>query len=513
MAASPGPPGAKRARRAGGGGGGGALGGGEAPGGGSGGGGARGEGRARWPGAFGRMQAWLEAEAAAGAGLLAGHLDVRGPGAGGAPGGHTVFAADARAAGEPLVRVPQSCVLHWGRVVEGGFGRRLEAVRQNVVRAQPEAGRAALQVHEQTVLLLFMAAGRRDPACPWHAYFETMPGEPQHLLAWPADLLDAEFAGTHLAHATEKERAELRAQYEALREGIEKGGGALPGALPPGGGFPSWEDLLWAHGNYLSRRFHPGMATGAPEGCEVPCLIPGLDMFNHRTGEKVTLEADAEHAQIVCDAPVAAGTEIFINYGHKSNEELLFAYGFCLRDNPLDLVTIQLACDGAGEVGAYRRQLLRACGVPWKEAGVAPPEETDGNPAKGGGRRRARRGGVAQCGAILHSVPRDGRGPWRASERPGSLHGGGARRGAATDAGRGGGAEEKTREQVGCPEAAQRGRLKTCRALRRRRRTRGGQRGSGRCGGGPAAAGGGHLQGRPEACAPGGHPGTRGSPR
>jgi len=127
------------------------------------------------------------------------------------------------------------------------------------------------------------------------------------------------------------------------------------------------------------------MATGAPEGCEVPCLIPGLDMFNHRTGEKVTLEADAEHAQIVCDAPVAAGTEIFINYGHKSNEELLFAYGFCLRDNPLDLVTIQLACDGAGEVGAYRRQLLRACGVPWKEAGVAPPEETDGNPAKGGG--------------------------------------------------------------------------------------------------------------------------------
>jgi len=121
------------------------------------------------------------------------------------------------------------------------------------------------------------------------------------------------------------------------------------------------------------------MATGAPEGCEVPCLIPGLDMFNHRTGEQVTLEADAEHAQIVCDAPVAAGTEIFINYGHKSNEELLFAYGFCLRDNPLDLVTIQLACDGAGEVGAYRRELFRSCGVPWKEGAAA------GAPGGGGG--------------------------------------------------------------------------------------------------------------------------------
>ena len=102
-------------------------------------------------------------------------------------------------------------------------------------------------------------------------------------------------------------------------------------------------------------------------------------MFNHRTGEQVTLEADAEHAQIVCDAPVAAGTEIFINYGHKSNEELLFAYGFCLRDNPLDLVTIQLACNGAGEVGAYRRELFRSCGVPWKEGAAA------GAPGGGGG--------------------------------------------------------------------------------------------------------------------------------
>ena len=237
----PGPPGAKRARRAGGGGGAGSP---EGPSDGSGAGaGAGGGGGARWPGAFGRMQAWLEAEAraaapagagaGAGAGLLAGHLDVRGPGAGGDPGGHTVFAADARAAGEPLVRVPQSCVLHWGRVVESGFGRRLEARR-----AALAAAGAAPPVHPQTVFLLFMAAGRRDPACPWHAYFETMPGEPQHLLAWPADLLDAEFAGTHLAHAAEKERAELRAEYEALQEENERegGGGSREWGVPELGG-------------------------------------------------------------------------------------------------------------------------------------------------------------------------------------------------------------------------------------------------------------------------------------
>ena len=325
---------------------------------------------ARWPGAFGRMQEWLEAEgeradpaaAAGGEGgggggpaLVVGHLEVRDQAG---AGGHSVFAVGPRNAGEPLVRVPQSCVLHWGRVVESDFGRRLEARRAELAAAPEEA----VQVHQQTVLLLFMAAGRRDSACPWQPYFDTMPGEPQHLLAWPAELLADEFAGTHLAHAAEKERAELRAEYEALR-GCGAGGES--------DAFPSWEDLLWAHGNYLSRRFHPGMATGAPEGSEVPCLIPGLDMFNHRTGEQVTLEADAAHAQIVCDAPVAEGAEIFINYGHKSNEELLFAYGFCLRDNPLDLVTIQLGCDGAGEVGVYRRELLRSVGVPWQESVAA----------------------------------------------------------------------------------------------------------------------------------------------
>jgi hypothetical protein len=36
------------------------------------------------------------------------------------------------------------------------------------------------------------------------------------------------------------------------------------------------------------------------------------------------------------------GTEITISYGDKSNEELLFLYGFALKDNPAD--TLMVAC-------------------------------------------------------------------------------------------------------------------------------------------------------------------------
>ena len=40
--------------------------------------------------------------------------------------------------------------------------------------------------------------------------------------------------------------------------------------------------------------------------------------------------------------PITANTQIYNNYGPKSNEELLFSYGFVLDPNPDDTVTLRL---------------------------------------------------------------------------------------------------------------------------------------------------------------------------
>lgn len=36
------------------------------------------------------------------------------------------------------------------------------------------------------------------------------------------------------------------------------------------------------------------------------------------------------------------GEEVFSNYGHKSNEELILSYGFVIPNNPADFVHVSL---------------------------------------------------------------------------------------------------------------------------------------------------------------------------
>ena len=85
----------------------------------------------------------------------------------------------------------------------------------------------------------------------------------------------------------------------------------------------------------------------------------GLDMFNHKTGKQIAMEGDEACASLVAEERFEAGEEVFINYGHKSNEELLFGYGFAIPQNPLDIVTIQLGCRGPPEIQRYRQKHRR----------------------------------------------------------------------------------------------------------------------------------------------------------
>lgn len=44
------------------------------------------------------------------------------------------------------------------------------------------------------------------------------------------------------------------------------------------------------------------------------------------------------------------GSEVFSNYGHKSNEELILSYGFVIPNNPADFVHVSLGFS-AGQLG------------------------------------------------------------------------------------------------------------------------------------------------------------------
>lgn len=90
------------------------------------------------------------------------------------------------------------------------------------------------------------------------------------------------------------------------------------------------------------------------ESIWVEGLVPGIDFCNHNVKALATWEVDsvgdttgvpASMYLMLAQAgnsSVEAGTEIFINYGNKGNEELLYLYGFVVDNNPDDYLMVTL---------------------------------------------------------------------------------------------------------------------------------------------------------------------------
>jgi hypothetical protein len=132
---------------------------------------------------------------------------------------------------------------------------------------------------------------------------------------------------------------------------------------------PTFDDFLWAYSIFWSRALAfpcpaaaaaaPGAAAAAPSGVSMQeGIVPGLDFCNHapqsaarwtvfggdRPAHTHARAAPPADVRLVCPcgAPLRAGQEVTISYGDKSNEELLFLYGFVEADNPHD--ALMLAC-------------------------------------------------------------------------------------------------------------------------------------------------------------------------
>jgi hypothetical protein len=124
------------------------------------------------------------------------------------------------------------------------------------------------------------------------------------------------------------------------------------------------DDYLWGATVLSSRSFPSRLITGdltveaetGPESAlSNPILIPVMDMLNHRPNHPVTWLTSTTKITFVAETEYPANKEIFNNYGAKGNEEctppsvltnsVLMGYGFCLKDNPHDTVSLKLPND------------------------------------------------------------------------------------------------------------------------------------------------------------------------
>jgi hypothetical protein len=180
---------------------------------------------------------------------------------------------------------------------------------------------------------------------------------------------------------------------------------------------PTYSDFLWAYSIFWSRAISiPISNTSVLEG-----IVPGLDFANHsdtsscrwtmskksagggrgdsdRGGGMKDTSAAPPYIQLVCPrgSTLTPGSEITINYGDKSNEELLYLYGFALEGNAHDILMVGCPLPPPSdwdETLHARVQLLRARGLTPQVFLPAAHLYAASESRKSGGRKKGRRPG------------------------------------------------------------------------------------------------------------------------
>ncbi|KAA6422499.1 MAG: hypothetical protein FRX49_07674 [Trebouxia sp. A1-2] len=212
-------------------------------------------------------------------------------------------------------------------------------------------------IDERMLIILFLTIERQlGVDSVWYPWLKLLPVKPQTPLFY-SDIEMTELRGTSLEHSARLQKRGLAEQWKRLEPACQdllKKAGASTTQV-------SFDDFMWAHAMFWSRsQSFPRwtqeageMVVSAEEG-----MVPGLDFCNHKEHSTAKwtifgtpgLEVDESgqptamptQVALVCprqQAP-APGQEITIDYGDKSNEQLLLNYGFAQPNNMNDVLTI-----------------------------------------------------------------------------------------------------------------------------------------------------------------------------
>lgn len=296
--------------------------------------------------AVARMLEWLIAAGATGLDACKVHATP--------DGGVGVASGDAGIApGATIASIPATCVMSVGRSAITAVG-----VACNALPTPPSP---------EYVLWLDMALGRRDESHESHPYLAALPKDAPDVASWTSKML-ASLAGTDVGAAAADANEVLAVEHERVQ--------ALLGPAYRVG----IEEMRWARGCYLSRRFPPRLLDADAPSVGAPgVLLPFFDLLNHGKGTEIEWRGDGKSVAFAAGADgIEPQAEIFNNYGSKANDELLVAHGFALENNEHDRVALKMtvsAEDGRRTLGPF--YLRRGGDFPralWRT--LADPSET-----------------------------------------------------------------------------------------------------------------------------------------
>jgi hypothetical protein len=294
-------------------------------------------------------------------------------------GGLGLIAREDAASGAELLSCPVSCLLHAPSALASSIGLRLRALRFELGDDCID-DRAACQ-------LLLLHHRHLGAESPWAAYIASLPGA--ELVAalpafWDDALAERALGGTPLR----AQAREARQRLEAFHTRCVEGGlcARWPAEFPRAA--TALPLLRWAHAVFWSRALRVELPGGARE-----CLVPLLDLANHRPGAAAELRVGGGRYVLRAGRALSAGEEVHINYGAKASGELLRCHGFVLPCNQADVHEVrregtgsEALCSRAGKVHlAYYggTVVLPRCG--WR---ICAPRGWSRRRAPSGWRRR-----------------------------------------------------------------------------------------------------------------------------
>ena len=270
-----------------------------------------------------------------------------------------------------LMTIPDAAVVNW-----------------NTAAAHPTLGstfesllRRGVVDERLAVMCFFMIERRRGEESAWKEYIDSLPRAYDAPLSFSDEELERELSGTTAYAPAKAQKAHVKKMFEecvrpAMREltQADNAAGSSLHMLPD----VSEKEFAWAFQTFWSRAL--AIPVGADGSVTVDSVVPGVDMVNHAPRARANARwehvedssrPDGGYVALVSAPPnrtMKDGEEIFISYGDKSNEELLFTYGFALKDNAVEERMVFFppwAGDAEHSEDVKRRiELLRAKGLP-----------------------------------------------------------------------------------------------------------------------------------------------------
>ncbi|ORX88619.1 SET domain-containing protein [Basidiobolus meristosporus CBS 931.73] len=167
----------------------------------------------------------------------------------------------------------------------------------------------------------------------WQPYISVLP----KTFSTPLWFNTEEYAvlkGTNLEFAAEEYKQKIDQEFDLVRKTLN--GSTVNEHLI------TREMYYWATTVVSSRAFSSKLDPNATDEEDQQIMLPLLDMLNHKLRQPITWSNHEGQVSFVCNRKVAAGEEVFNNYGAKSNEELLQGYGFCIENNEVDYFALKI---------------------------------------------------------------------------------------------------------------------------------------------------------------------------